>query len=44
MEALDIISPWKDSSGSATDGSLYIKAIDSEFIITVCTIKIILIT
>lgn len=32
MEALVIISHWKDSSGSATDDSLYIKTIDSEFI------------
>lgn len=40
IEALETISEWNDSSGSTTDANLLLKAIDSEFIVSVHVLKV----
>lgn len=40
LEALETISEWNDSSGSTTDANLLLKAMDSEFIVSVHVVKV----
>ncbi|XP_050062925.1 52 kDa repressor of the inhibitor of the protein kinase-like [Aphis gossypii] len=40
LESLETISEWNDSSGSTTDANLLLKAIDSEFIVSVYVVKL----
>jgi len=40
LEALETISEWNDSSGSTTDANLLLKAMDSEFIVSVYVVKV----
>ncbi|KAF0706982.1 52 kDa repressor of the inhibitor of the protein kinase-like isoform X1, partial [Aphis craccivora] len=40
LEALETISEWNDSSGSTTDANLLLKAMDSEFIVSVYVVKL----
>lgn len=35
LEALELISDWNDSSGTAIEANMLIKSIDSEFIVSV---------
>ncbi|KAL4154087.1 hypothetical protein QTP88_001920 [Uroleucon formosanum] len=39
-EALETISEWNDSLGSTTDANLLLKAMDSEFIVSVYVVKL----
>jgi len=40
LEALELISDWKDSSGTAIEANMLIKSIDSEFIVSVYVVKV----
>lgn len=40
LEALELISDWKDSSETAIEANMLIKSIDSEFIVSVYVVKV----
>jgi hypothetical protein len=40
LEALELISDWKDSSGTAIEANMPIKSIDLEFIVSVYVVKV----